>query len=67
MTLTKERADPFTGAALYSLGGNRGHGGEGTGCQKYKCSHCKMANHATEACGKRMRAEKDKIIGNTNR
>ena len=56
-TLTKEIGDAATGAALYSRGGNCGHGGQGggrgggrgNGRQKHKCTYCKMDNHTTEA------------------
>jgi len=78
-SLTKDIRDAFTGAVLYSCGGNRGcgsgcsrsghgggrGGGEGNGCQKHKCTYCKMDNHTTEACGKRKHAENDTNTGGT--
>jgi len=73
-TLNKEIGDVSTGAALYTRGGNRGRGGRGgglgggrgNGCQKHKCTYCKMDNHTTEACGKRKQAENDTNTGGTN-
>jgi len=79
-TLTKEIGDASTRAALYSCGGNRGHGSgrgrggpgggrggrRGNGHQKHKCTYCKMYNHTTEACGKRKHAEKDTNTSSTN-
>jgi len=79
-TLTQEIGDASTGAALYSCGGNRGcgsgrgrggrggrrGGGRGNGCQKQKCTYCKMDNHTTEACRKRKHTETDTNTGSKN-
>jgi len=68
-TLTKELGDASSRAALYSRGGNRGcrRGGRGHGRQKHKCTHCKMDNHTTEACGKRKLHENDTKTSDSNR
>jgi hypothetical protein len=68
-TLTKEIGDASTGAAPYSRGGNRGRGrsGRGNESQKHKCTHYKMDNHTTEACGKRKLSGRDTKTGDTNR
>jgi len=73
-TLTKKIGNASTGAALYSHGGNCGHGwrgggrggGQGNGRQKHKCTYCKMENHTTKAFGKRKHAENNTNTGNTN-